>query len=156
MTTAIFWLTQLTYQSRPMMNLFNSCVFHPILSRFGFGANIGLKIKSTYIQFEMNMAIFWLTRSTNQCWPLAYLFFRIEWNFVCGQLLDKKQHRMSFEIATTVFWLPTTTQTTAQAMTHSRGSKSPHHDQRDFMTFSLWQEPPLLVLIGHKTAWIQA
>ena len=43
MATAIFWPTQLTYQSRPIVNLFNFCVFHPILIRFGLGANFGLK-----------------------------------------------------------------------------------------------------------------
>ena len=43
MATAIFRPTQLTYQSRPIVNLFNFCVFHPILIRFGLGANLGLK-----------------------------------------------------------------------------------------------------------------
>ena len=43
MASAIFWPTQLTYQSRPTVNLFNFCVFHLILIRFGLGANFGLK-----------------------------------------------------------------------------------------------------------------
>ena len=43
MATAIFGPTQLTYQSRPIVNLFNFGVFHPILIIFGFGANLGLK-----------------------------------------------------------------------------------------------------------------
>ena len=64
--TAIFWLTRPTNQSRPIANLFIFCGFCPILIRFGLGANIGLKMKSTYIQFEMNMAIFRLTKPTDQ------------------------------------------------------------------------------------------
>ena len=47
-------------------DLFNSCVFHPILIKFGLGANIGLK--RTLNEFEMTMAIF-LTDWTNQSKP---------------------------------------------------------------------------------------
>ncbi len=43
MATAIFGTTQLTYQSRPIVNFFDFCVFHPILIRFGLEPNIGLR-----------------------------------------------------------------------------------------------------------------
>ena len=52
------------------------------------------------------------------------------------------------------FLLTATTQATAQATdgggfrgSHGRGSEGPHHHQQDFMIFSLWREPPLLVYI---------
>ena len=71
MTMAFFltdWTNQLklTYQSRPIADLFNSCVFHPILIKFGLGATIGLK--RTLNEFEITMAIF-LTDRTNQSKP---------------------------------------------------------------------------------------
>ena len=62
-----YLLTDLTdLPKRPIADLFNSCVFHPILIKFGLGANIGLK--RTLNEFEMTMAIF-LTDWTNQSKP---------------------------------------------------------------------------------------
>ena len=55
MAMAIFWLTQLTYQNRPIVNLFNFCFFHPILIRFGLGGNFGLK--RTWNKFEIHKAL---------------------------------------------------------------------------------------------------
>ena len=86
MASAIFWPTQLTYQSRPIVNLFNFCVFHPILIRFGLGANIGLK--TTWNEFQIDMAFFWPTKPTNQCRPIAnilnfYILVPFAWNLVC-------------------------------------------------------------------------
>ena len=72
MATAIFWPTQLTYQSRPIVNLFNFCVFHPILIRFGLEANIGLR--TTWNEFWITTTIIWPTGLTNQSWPIANLF----------------------------------------------------------------------------------
>ena len=80
MAMANFWLTQLTYQSRQILslaNLFNFCIFLPILIKFGLGANIGLKtirmslkwqrllfdcldqpIKAKYLQIFFNFYVF--------------------------------------------------------------------------------------------------
>ena len=58
--------TSNVFESRPKVNLFNFCVFHPILIRFGLGANIGLE--RALNDFEMTMAIF-LTDRTNQSKP---------------------------------------------------------------------------------------
>ena len=55
MATAIFGPTQLTYQSRPIVNLFNFGVFHPILIIFGLGANLGLK--RTWNKLEITKAL---------------------------------------------------------------------------------------------------
>ena len=89
MATAIFWPTQLTYQSRPIVNLFNFCVFHPILIRFGLEANIGLR--TTWNEFWITTAIIWPTGLTNQSRPIANLFnfyvlVQFGWNLVCGLL----------------------------------------------------------------------
>ena len=89
MATAIFWPTQLTYQSRPIVNLFNFCVFHPILIRFGLEANIGLR--TTWNEFWITTAIIWPTGLTNRSRPIANLFnfyvlVQFGWNLVCGLL----------------------------------------------------------------------
>ena len=92
---AIFWPTQLTYQSRPIVNLFNFCVFHPILIRFGLEANIGLR--TTWNEFWITTAIIWPTGLTNRSGPIANLFnfyanlfnfyvlVQLGWNLVSGQ-----------------------------------------------------------------------
>ena len=45
-----------------MVNLFNFCVFHPILIRFGLGTKLGLK--TTENESEIATAIFLLTTTT--------------------------------------------------------------------------------------------
>ena len=89
MATAIFWPTQLTYPSRSIVNLFNFCVFHLILIRFGLEANI--RIRTTWNEFYITMAILWSTGPTNQSWPIANLFtfyvlVQFGWNLICGLL----------------------------------------------------------------------
>ena len=89
MATAIFWPTQLTYQSRPIVNLLNFCVFHTILIRFGLEANIGLR--TTWNEFWITTAIIWPTGLTNRSRPIVSLFnfyvlVQFGWNLVCGLL----------------------------------------------------------------------
>ena len=62
MNTAIFWLTGPTNQSRPIANLFNFYVFCPIWMKFGMWTTIWQK--TTYNEFEIATAIFWLTTTT--------------------------------------------------------------------------------------------
>ena len=71
MAMAVFWPTQLTYQSRLIVNLFNFCVFIPILIRFGLKANIGLR---TWNEFWITMAILWPNGPTNRSQPIVNLF----------------------------------------------------------------------------------
>ena len=66
-------------------------------------------------------------------------------------ILKKKTTYNEFEIGTAIFWLTTTTQTTAQATggggvrgSRGRESKGPLHHQQDFTIFFLRQEPPYL------------
>ena len=61
MATANFWPTQLNYQSRPTANLFNFCVFHPILIKFSLGANIVQR--TIWHEFEIATAIFFSSLS---------------------------------------------------------------------------------------------
>ena len=56
MPTTIFLPTSPTNQTRPMMKIFNYCVFHPIRTKFGVGANN--EPKTTQNQFEMPTTIF--------------------------------------------------------------------------------------------------
>ena len=61
---------QLTYQSRPIVNLFNF-FFHPIFIRFGLGANFGLK--RTWNKFEITKALCRPKADLRRalCWPKA-------------------------------------------------------------------------------------
>ena len=61
-----------------MADLLNSCVFHRILIKFGFGANIGLK--RTLNEFEITTAIS-LTDWTNQ----SKLTYSKSFKFLCFQ-----------------------------------------------------------------------
>ena len=81
--------------------------------------------------------------------------FFFGWNLVCGHwtTIWQKTTYNEFKIATAIFWLTTTTQTTAEATggagirgSRAKGSEGPHHHQQDFTIFSLRQEPPLLVI----------
>ncbi len=79
----------LTYQSWPIVNLFNFCVFYPILIRFGLVANIGLR--TTWNEFWITVAILRPTGPANQRRPIAnvfnlYVVVQFGWNLVCGLL----------------------------------------------------------------------
>ena len=68
-----------------------------------------------------------------------------------------------FEIATSIFWLTTTTQITAKATggsgvegSRGKGRVGPHHHQHDFMIFSLRWEPSLLVKMATNLKFLVA
>ena len=72
----------------------------------------GCPFKSWYRalnQFEMATGIFWMTRPTKQSLVTTLMFFlRFRWNLVCGQILGKRQYRISLKWVRLFFWLTTT------------------------------------------------
>ena len=136
-----------------MTNLFNFCVFHQVLIRFGLGTCIVLKTKQ--YEFEMNTATFWLTGPTNRSQPIAnlfnfYIFCPIWMKLDMWTTIGQKTTYNKFKIVTATIWLTTTNKTAAQATgvdgVRGRGIEGLHHHPQDFTIFSLRLEPPLLVV----------